>query len=144
VLFPDQTGTFQLCLKLSIDLDIEDTYKDLCQRYQFLIRNKLLKKELSMSAKDFVMATWNSMSIMQIINTSMASLTQRDPNLLKLDGEKDLLKLSLDVIRLLPRAPTMADPQSSASQSQNIDLTLIEERQRIVDWAFKFEEFVTT
>lgn len=74
----------------------------------------------------------------------MTSLTQRDPNLLKLDGDKDLLKLSLDVIRLLPRAPTMADPQSSASQSQNIDLTLIEERQRIVDWAFKFEEFVTT
>ena len=57
MLFPDQTGTFQLCLKLSLDIDIEDIYKDLCQRYQFHIRNKLLRKELSMAAKDFVMAT---------------------------------------------------------------------------------------
>ena len=110
MLFPDQMGTFQLCSKLSLDLDIEDTYKDLCQRYQLHIRNKLLKKELSMAAKDFVMATLNSLSVMQIVDTSMASLTQRDPNLLKLDGDKDLLKLSLDVIRLLPSAPSMADP----------------------------------
>lgn len=87
MLFPDQTGTFQLCSKLSIDLDIEDTYKDVCQRYQFHIRNKLLKKELSMAAKDFVTDTWNSMSVMQIINTSMTYLSQRDPNLLRLEGE---------------------------------------------------------
>jgi hypothetical protein len=124
-LFPDQTGTFQICSKVSLDLDIEDTYKDLCQRYQYHIRNKLLKKELSVAAQDFVKATWNSMSVMQIINASINSPNQRDPNLLRLDGEKDLLKLSLDVIRLLPRAPT-ADPQSNASQHHGIDMTLIE------------------
>ena len=110
MIFPDQTGTFQLCSKLSLDLEIEDTYKDLCQRYHFHIRNKLLKKELSKAAKDFVNVTCNSMSIIQIIDSSMTSLNQRDPNLLKLDGVKDLLKLSLDVIRLLPRVPEMSDP----------------------------------
>lgn len=79
-LFPDQTGAFQLCTKVSFDLDIEDTYKDLCQRYQYHIRNKLLKKELSVAAQDFVRATCNSMSVMQIINTSMNSPNQRDPD----------------------------------------------------------------
>jgi hypothetical protein len=74
----------------------------------------------------------------------MSSLAQRDPELLKLDGEKALLSLSLDVIRLLPRPPAIADPQSNAPQSLSIDLTLIEERQRLVEWAFKYEEFVTT
>jgi hypothetical protein len=142
-LFPDQTGAFQLCTKVSLDLDIEETYKDLCQRYQYHIRNKLLKKELSVAAQDFVKATWNSMSVIHIINNSMRSPTQRDPDLLRLDGDKDLVKLSQDVIRLLPRAH-IADPQSNASQQLGIDLTLIEERQRFVDWAFKYEEFVTT
>ena len=96
-----------------------------------------------MAAQDFVKATWNSMSVIHIINNSMRSPIQRDPDLLRLDGDKDLVKLSLDVIRLLPRAP-IADPQSNASQQLGIDMTLIEERQRFVDWAFKYEEFVTT
>jgi hypothetical protein len=63
MIFPDQTGTFRLCSKVNLDLDIEDIYKDLCQKYQFHIRNKLLRKELSQAAKDFVKATWNSMSV---------------------------------------------------------------------------------
>jgi hypothetical protein len=70
-LFPNQNGVFSLASTLAIDQGIEEPYKDLCKRFHYDIKDKLLSLELVEAAKEFVKNHWLPEKAIEIIKSSL-------------------------------------------------------------------------
>ena len=70
-MFPDQTGMFQLAKDLNIDIGIEDAYKELCDKFNFKIANRLVMKEMQKAVRGFINSEWDHSKVFEIINKSI-------------------------------------------------------------------------